>query len=189
MAIQFDLMFRNISPHEEEARAEIEKRAEKLSRIYSPIMNCRVVVETPHKHKSHGKHYNVSLELNLPRKQIVVSREKHKRRSHEDIIVAIRDAFDSAGRRLEDYAREQRGRTKLHEIPPHGRVSKIFPDEDYGLIETSEGELVFFHRNSLIEGGFEKLEVGCEVRFHIEQGDKGPQASTVHPVGKHHIVG
>jgi hypothetical protein len=27
------------------------------------------------------------------------------------------------------------------------------------------------------------------VRFDEEMGDRGPQASTVHVVGKHHIVG
>jgi cold shock CspA family protein len=189
MPIKIDLMFRDISPHEEEVKAEIEKRAERLSRIFSPIMNCRVVVEASHKHKRHGLHYNVNIELNLPRKKIAVTHEKHKRRSHEDINVAIRDAFDAAERKIEDYAHEQRGKVKHHETPPHGRISRIFPDEDYGMIETPEGEEVYFHRNSVLEGGFEKLKPGSEVRFHIERGTKGPQASTVHPVGKHHIVG
>ena len=189
MAIRLDLTFRDISPHEETAKAEIKKRAKKLSRMYSPIMNCRVVVEASHKHKSHGQHFIVSIELNTPRKKIVVNREKHKRRSHEDINVAIRDAFDAAERMIEDYAQEKRGKVKQHEMPPHGRVSRIFPEEDYGIIETSTGDEVYFHRNSVLEGVFEKLEPGSEVRFHLEQGEKGPQASTVHPVGKHHIVG
>jgi len=32
-------------------------------------------------------------------------------------------------------------------------------------------------------GGIERLALGAEVRFHEEQGLKGPQASTVEPVG------
>ena len=32
------------------------------------------------------------------------------------------------------------------------------------------------------------LEIGDEVRFTEEAGDEGPQASTVHLIGKHHIV-
>ena len=189
MAVPLEITLRDISPHDEAVKAEVEKRTEKMSRIFSPIMNCRVVVEASHKHKKQGIHYNVGVELNLPRKKIVVSREKHKRRSHEDINVAIRDAFDAAGRKLEDYAQEQRGDVKAHETPPHGRVLRIFPGEDYGIIQTPEGEEVYFHRNSVLEGGFGSLDVGSEVRFSLEQGEKGPQASTVHPIGKHHIVG
>lgn len=36
------------------------------------------------------------------------------------------------------------------------------------------------HRNSVLEGRFEELEVGTNVRFAEEEGLEGPQASTVH---------
>jgi cold shock CspA family protein len=189
MAVPLEIKFRDVSPLEDAAKAEIEKRAEKLSLIYSPIMNCRVVVDASHKHKKHGLHYKASITINLPRKKIAVTNEKHKRRSHEDINVVIRDAFDAAGRKLEDYAQEQRGKVKRHEAPPHGRVLRIFPEEDYGIIETSTGDEVYFHRNSVLESGFDKLKPGSEVRFSLELGEKGPQASTVHSIGKHHVVG
>ena len=37
---------------------------------------------------------------------------------------------------------------------------------------------------------FDKLDVGHEVRLEIAEGEsaEGPQASTVRPIGKHHIV-
>ena len=44
---------------------------------------------------------------------------------------------------------------------------------------------VFFHF-SKVEGGdpaFKSLEVGQEVDFEVEQGNKGPQAKTVRPLG------
>jgi cold shock CspA family protein len=63
------------------------------------------------------------------------------------------------------------------------------PEEDYGRIETLDGRLVYFHRNSVVGADFAELKIGAEVRFHEEAGERGPQASTVHVVGKHHIVG
>jgi cold shock CspA family protein len=47
---------------------------------------------------------------------------------------------------------------------------------------------IYFHRNSVLDADFDKLKIGTEVRFVEEAGDKGPQASTVKVVGKHHIV-
>jgi cold shock CspA family protein len=40
-----------------------------------------------------------------------------------------------------------------------------------------------------VNADFDSLAIGSEVRFVDEAGDKGPQASSVHLVGKHHIVG
>ena len=37
----------------------------------------------------------------------------------------------------------------------------------------------YFHRNSVLHGGFERLRIGSKVRFIEEPGEKGPQASTV----------
>jgi cold shock CspA family protein len=73
--------------------------------------------------------------------------------------------------------------------PPHGRVASLIAEQDYGFIEASDGSEVYFHRNSVVGGGFDKLAVGDEVRFsfHAEEGEKGPQASTVVAVGKHHV--
>jgi cold shock CspA family protein len=78
---------------------------------------------------------------------------------------------------------------KHHEPPPHGRIAKFFPEEGYGEIETLDGRLVYFHQNSVVDADFSKLETGSEVRFVEEMGEKGPQASTVYVIGKHHIVG
>ena len=47
---------------------------------------------------------------------------------------------------------------------------------------------IYFHRNSALDNAFDKLEVGSEVRFVEEMGERGPQASTVTLVGKHHIL-
>lgn len=102
-----------------------------------------------------------------------------------NILLAIRDAFDAARRKLQDYARRERGVVKVHEGSPHGRVSKVFPEEGFGFLETHDGREIYFHEHSVLESGFAGLKVGTEVHFVEEAGEKGPQASTVMPV-KHH---
>jgi cold shock CspA family protein len=67
--------------------------------------------------------------------------------------------------------------------------SELHPDEAYGRIETPDGRLIYFHRNSVVGADFDALRIGAEVRFHAEAGERGPQASTVHVIGKHHIAG
>ena len=89
-------------------------------------------------------------------------------------------------RQLEDYARRQRLAVKQHELPPHAKVSKLFPQEGYGFIETADGRDVYFHRDSVLHDAFDRLHIGTEVSFAEETGAKGPQATTVHLVGKHH---
>ena len=55
----------------------------------------------------------------------------------------------------------------------------MFPEGGYGFIATPEGRELYFHRNSVLEPGFDQLEVGTEVRFDEEMGEQGPQATTV----------
>jgi cold shock CspA family protein len=129
------------------------------------------------------------VEVGVPDTRLVSSREPDEHHAYTDVYVAIRDAFDSMRRQLEDYARRRRRQVKAHEAPPHGRIVEMHPDEDYGKIESPDGRLIYFHRNSVVDADFDRLEVGAEVRFDVEMGDRGPQASTVHLVGKHHIVG
>ena len=125
--------------------------------------------------------------LTVPNREIVVKRDPSEHHAHEDILVAVRDAFDAVRRQLEDYAREQRLDSKTHATPSHGRVASVFPD--YAFIRTADGDEVYMHRNALTDGKFDDLTVGDEVRFfsHEAEGEKGPQASSVQKIGKHHL--
>lgn len=166
----------------------IRERAQKLDKFCDHIVACHVVVEQLSRHKHQGNLFNLRVDVSVPGRKVIVSHEHRKDHAHEDAFVAARDAFDAVRRQLEDYVRRERGDVKSHQASPHGRVTEIFPHMDYGQIETSDGRLVYFHRNSVINEDFDQLEVGMEVRFAEEMGDKGPQASTVMIVGKHHIV-
>jgi cold shock CspA family protein len=124
----------------------------------------------------------------MPGEEIIADRHPAKHQAHEDVYVALRDAFNAARRQLEDYVRKRRGKVKTHETVPHGQIKLLVPAEDYGMIETTEGRDVYFHRNSVIDADFDKLAVGDAVHFSEEMGEKGPQASTVHVEGKHHVT-
>ncbi len=188
MKLPLQITFRNMDPSEA-VEANIREKAEKLDKFYSQIMGCRVVVEEHHQHHHKGNLFHIRIDLTVPDKELVVSREHDQDHAHEDIYVAIRDAFNAARRQLEDYSRRRGQHVKSHETPPHGRISQLSPEEDYGKIDTPDGREIYFHRHSVLNQDFDKLEIGAEVRFDEEQGDFGPQASTVKVVGKHHVVG
>jgi cold shock CspA family protein len=152
-------------------------------------MSCRVVVEAQHQHHHKGNLYHVRVDITVPGHELVVSRDPKDHQAHQDVYVAIRDAFDAARRQLEDYARKLRGDVKEHEVPPHGHISELLPEQDYGRIQTTDGRSIYFHRNSVINADFDSLSTGDPVRFDEEVGDEGPQASTVRVIGKHHIPG
>jgi cold shock CspA family protein/ribosome-associated translation inhibitor RaiA len=152
-------------------------------------MSCRVVIEAQHRHHRHGNHYHVSVDVTVPGAELVASREPDQHHAYTDVYIAIRDAFDTMRRQLEDYARQHDQRLKVHAPPPHGRIVELNPAEDFGRIETLDGRLIYFHRNSVLGADFDGLRIGAEVRFDEEAGERGPQASTVHVIGKHHIVG
>lgn len=183
-----EITFRGLS-HSAALETRIREKVDKLEAFFPDLISCRVMVEGEHHHHHQGNLCHVRIELGVPGKELVVSREHHDRQGHEDPYVVVRDAFDAARRQLEDYARRLRGDTKRHPAVPHGRIARLVPAEGYGFIETADGRQVYFHRNALVGGGFERLEAGMEVRFDEEAGEQGPQASTVHLVGKHHPVG
>jgi ribosomal subunit interface protein len=169
--------------------ANIREKAAKLEQYYDQIMSCRVMVEAPHGHHHQGRLYQVRIDLGVPDGELVVSHEHHHKDSaHEDVYVAIRDAFDAMRRQLEDYARKRRGKVKQHAAPDAGHVISLHPGEDYGKLETPDGRVIYFHRHSVLKDAFDRLEIGSEVRFSEEAGEQGAQASSVTLVGKHHVV-
>jgi cold shock CspA family protein/ribosome-associated translation inhibitor RaiA len=168
--------------------ARIREKAAALERFSDRITGCRVIVEKDHRHRHKGNLFRVRIEIDAPGKGLAVSHTGLKDHAHEDVHVAIRDAFNAAVRRLEDHVRERGGRVKAHEVPLHGTVRMVDREGGFGFVETAEGE-VYFHRNSVIEGEFDDLEPGCGVRLEIAERESGEgwQATTVRAIGKHHL--
>jgi cold shock CspA family protein len=127
----------------------------------------------------------VRIDLTVPGQELVVSRDPAENQAHTDAYVAVRDAFDAAKRQLEKYVRSNRREAKAHRhaesngATPAARIIELIPMQDYGRLLTHEGREIYFHRNSLVNGDFDKLSVGDMVRFSEEMGEEGPQASSV----------
>lgn len=186
MAVPLQVTFKDMEPSPA-LEARIRAKAARLKRFADDILRCHVTVEAPHRHHHQGRLYRARVEVHVPRGDVIVTRESPLNQAHEDPYVAVRDAFDAAVRQIEDHVRKLRGDVKHHEPSLlNGRVVRIVAGADYGFIETSDGDEVYFHRNSVAGGGFDRLRVGDEVRLSLAEGDKGPQASVVHPVGRHH---
>jgi ribosomal subunit interface protein len=179
MQLPPQVSFHNID-HSDSLEAYARERAAKLDTFYARITGCHVVVEAPHKHQRTGWHYRVRVDVTVPGGEVVVSHSPDENTTNEDAYAAIDEAFDRLGRRLEDHVRRQRGDVKPREATyQDGKVSKLWSYEGYGFIETADGGEVYFHRNSVLNHGFDRLKIGSSVRFVEEDGDKGPQASTV----------
>lgn len=179
------ITFRNMD-HSHAVEARVRELASRLERYSNDIMGCSVVVEANHHHHHKGNLYHVRIDLTVPGTELVVSRDPPQHQANEDVYVAVRDAFKSARRQLEDYARKQQGQVKQHEAPVHGRVRELMKATGWGMIETVDGRVIRFTRRSVVDGGFDKLKVGDEVTFSEAVGVEGTVASTVHPTGKHH---
>jgi cold shock CspA family protein len=169
--------------------ARLRREALKLGKLHLRIVDCRAQVAAPHRHHRKGKLYTVRLQIFFPGGSLWVNRGSALHHAHEDVYVAIRDAFAAANRRLQDKAGRRSGKVKHHEAAPHGVVSRLFPRKGYGFIKTPAGEEIYFHRNAVVGNAFARLKEGAEIRFAAAQGesDKGPQATTVKLVGKHHL--
>ncbi len=167
-------------PRSDALEAHIRQKAEKLEEFHSRIISCRVTVEELRKHHQQGRQFRVRVDLRVPGKEIVANRDHH-----EDVYVALRDAFDAVKRQLEEVAREMRGDVKAHAVPQHGKVARLFADEGCGFIETADGRELYFSRENVVHPTFDQLTPGAEVQFIEEMAAEGPQAKRI-SVGKHH---
>ncbi|MDH5409643.1 MAG: HPF/RaiA family ribosome-associated protein [Gammaproteobacteria bacterium] len=114
MQVPLEITFRNVSPSESVA-AKVRERAGKLERFVDKIIGCKVTIEAPHKHHYKGSTYQVKIDVTVPGSEIVVSRHPGQNKAHEDVYVAVRDAFDATRRQLEDYIAQRKGKVKHHE--------------------------------------------------------------------------
>jgi ribosomal subunit interface protein len=180
---QIQVTFRELA-HSDAIEAYVRKHAAKLERFSGRITGCHVVLEEPHRHQLSGRHFRVRIDLVVPGGEVVVSQAPDGDATSEDAYAAIDQAFDRSVRRLEDFERRRSRNVRRHATAREasyidGRVAKLWSYEGFGFIEARDGAEVYFHRNSVLGGAFDRLAVGARVRFVEEEGDKGPQASTV----------
>ena len=185
--IPLQVVFRHLDVSEA-LEAKIREKIDKLGQFYPGIDSCRVEIEQLHKHHHQGKHFRVLIDVKVPGHELIAGREPDQNQAYTDVHIALRDAFKAMRRQLEDLLRQQQGHVKHHEEKPHGHITEISPDKTFGRIESVDGRWLYFHRNSLVGDDLDQLQVGTPVYYVENMGEEGPQASSVRPVGKHHIL-
>lgn len=108
MQLPVQITFRHMD-RSDALEAAIRDHADKLNAVHPRITSCRVVIEEVAAHKHQGKLFALHVDVKVPNHEIAVTRNEH-----EDVYVALRDAFDAAKRKLSSDARIQRGEVKQH---------------------------------------------------------------------------
>jgi ribosomal subunit interface protein len=123
MSTDFQIVFHNMD--QSDAIIEnVNKRIEKLRRYSNDIMGGRVVLDSPHNHRNKGKVYSVTLEIRTPNREIVVNQDQHDNHAHEDMYVAIRDAFNAAERQIKSVDKKHR-KTPIHELEAQAQAQQM----------------------------------------------------------------
>ena len=167
-------------------RKAVDRHVAELEQRCGRVTACRVVLKAPGQHHRKSGLYEVHIRLALPDgREVNVERTPPADERHADLTFALDDAFKHARRQLQDQVRRAQGQVKHHDGLPIGRVVRIDPSGEFGFLETSDGQEIYFHRNSVLDEGFSRLHVGSRVTFAEELGEKGAQATTVKLLGKH----
>jgi ribosome-associated translation inhibitor RaiA/cold shock CspA family protein len=186
MQIPVEIAFHNV-PKSDWAENEIRDHVARLEEIYDRLTTCRVRVDQRANNSNNTVPPVVRIEMSVPgRKDIVVAHEPdHLQRKFQapDLHNAINEAFRIAERRLSEYKGQLQDRSaaSVHESANEflGQVAELTPEKDFGFLLTATGGLLYFHRNSLLNGDFDRLKVGTEVHYVEELGDTGPIAKKV----------
>jgi cold shock CspA family protein/ribosome-associated translation inhibitor RaiA len=186
MQVPLEIAFHNLESSDW-AEQEIRSRVADLERLYDRLTSCRIRIDQRANNSAGTIPPVVHIELGIPgRKDLVVSHEPdHLQRKFQrpDLHNAINEAFRIAERRLLDVKEQRDGRSKdaHHDLPNQslGQVAEITPEQDFGFLMTKEGSLLYFHRNSVLSGDFDRLERGDEVHYNEDVGDTGPIATKV----------
>ena len=108
MPATLQISFRNMDPTAW-AEALVRSRVEELDHVSDRVSACRVVLDASHRRHRQGRQYQVHIELAVPNGPIAVTRDAGENHAHEDLKLAIRDAFDAARRQLQDHTRRMEG--------------------------------------------------------------------------------
>ena len=169
-------------------QADVEQWLAKLEQRFGRITACRVVVKGPGGHHRTGGLHEVNIRLALPNgREVNVERTARADERHSDLDFAINDAFKRARRRLQDHTRRIQGQVKHGESQATGKVTSVDASREFGFLEAADGREIYFHKNSVLNGGFKRLAVGSQVLFAEDIGEKGPKASTVKLLEKHKL--
>lgn len=95
----------------------IEEQVERLEKYFDRITSCHVIISKPHNRHLNGNVYHVHIDLHIPGSVVAVTREPERDGRHDDVGLAIRDAFKTAKRNLQTYIDKLRKEVKFRGTP------------------------------------------------------------------------
>ena len=186
MQAPIEIAFHNIEKADW-AEDAIRDHVARLEQMFDRLTTCRVRVDQRANNSNNTIPPVVRIELSVPgHRDIVVAHEPdrlQRKFQAPDLHNAINEAFRIAERRLGQFKDQLRDRTAAgrHEAANGmlGQIVEITPAQDFGFLLTASGGLLYFHRNSVLIGDFDRLEVGDQIHYVEEMGDTGPIATKV----------
>ena len=188
MKLPLQITFRDLDPSPS-IRTKVQERVTRLDLLCDRLISCRVAISAPDRHTHHGaSQHTVRIDVKGPGIELVTTHHTGTE-VQTNLYVVIDRAFDDMERQVDEWNARSRLMVKRHEATPRAKVLRVFWDREFGFLEARDGREFYFHRNSVLRNQWNHLEVGTQVRFAEEDGDKGPQASTVDVVGHRRAVG
>jgi cold shock CspA family protein/ribosome-associated translation inhibitor RaiA len=188
MKVPPDITYRGVDKTEA-LDALVNEKLNKLEQVCDHISSCHIAIEKIHDRPRSGSPYRVRIDMTVPPShELVAESNPPDINQYASVDAVIRDAFDAAVRQLRKLNQLQHDsdKAKTHNNAQEtiALVTKLFRDKGYGFIRTLDGQEIYFHRNSVLHNDFDRIEIGTGVRFFMEQGDEGPQATTIQIVDK-----
>ncbi|MBW4706802.1 ribosome-associated translation inhibitor RaiA [Roseobacter sp. YSTF-M11] len=183
MKPQVEITFKDIE-HSDAVETRIRERVAKLLAMSENIRRCHVWVRVPHRRGRKPAAYVIDLSVQMTGSSLHVDHRPGDDTAHTDIYVAIRDAFNAMERQLRKWKEQHKGRPQTHETPLQGRIESLDGYAECGQIATTDGRLIYFHRNSVVNDGYDGLNEGDVVELSVDTRDaeEGPHARFVRPV-------
>lgn len=175
-----EISYKNIEPTDR-IRLRVDKEVQHLETVFPRLVSCKVLIEGPSGRRKSGELYRVRAHLGLPGgREIAVTQRADDNHAHEDVMVAIRDAFRAAERQLKKQKPDPRVEGAAGETRLAGKIARFIAGEPAGFIRGEDGRDYYFHAREATETAFDAFVIGDAVTFRGDDGDKGPLARAVH---------
>lgn len=176
------IAYHNLDPSPA-VEAIVERRTQKLERLFDRIIGCEVSLEALERRKRHGRTLRAHLVVHLPGPDVSVDRTVAQGSAQEDLMLAVNRAFSAAEKLLKRHKKVMAGlEVKPHPPVLHGQIAVLEPELGHGWLRADDGREVYFQKDALTGGDWDRLKVGARLRFREAQGEKGPYATGVTPV-------
>jgi ribosome-associated translation inhibitor RaiA len=113
MAMPVEIHFHGIEKSEA-IEQRVRQKIAKLQRHFARMTSCRVGIEVPQRTADRPKVYQIKIEIGVPRRgTLVISHERKGSHANEELALTIRDAFETARRKVDGTAARIGERGKL----------------------------------------------------------------------------